>query len=89
MAKLIPLDGANKVEYQDTKGVRTYHPRRDGSIEVGNRTVADALVKEGLAFRGSATGPVAHLPGFVCNGCGRRNYFKHCGGCNSNDSTKE
>lgn len=87
--RLVPLDGARAVEYETQSGMRRYRRQRDGTIHVGDRGVASALVKEGLAFPASATGPVAHLRGWACDGCGRRNYFRSCGGCGSDQGTRE
>lgn len=89
MPKLVPLDGAYRVEYEDTRGVRSYPKGRDGTINVGSNQVARELIKEGLAFLASATGPVAHLPGWRCTACGRRNYYRACGRCGSQDGAKE
>lgn len=89
MARMVPLDGAYQVEVAGTRtGVTRYRRGRDGTITVSERH-AKTLRREGLAVPASATGPVAHLPGFRCGGCGRRNYFKACGACGSAEGVKE
>lgn len=81
MARLLPLDGAYSVQVEGQFSTRTYNKRRDGTIEVPERD-ARALRREGLAVPAGAAGPTAHLPGgFTCPTCGRRNYFRRCGGC--------
>lgn len=80
MARLVPLDGAYRVEVEGQRGLRTYRKGRDGTITT---TEADArsLIREGLAVRAGAAGPTAHITGgYVCE-CGRRNYFRRCGKC--------
>lgn len=90
MTRLIPLDGAYSVEIVgNLTGKRTYHKGRDGTIRVEAQDDVRALRREGLAVPASATGPVFHLPGFQCTGCGRRNYFRACGRCGSERATKE
>lgn len=80
--RLLPLDGAYSVQVQGTHtGTRTYAKGRDGTITTSERD-ARALIREGLAVPATAGGPTAHLRGgFTCPGCGRRNYFRRCGGC--------
>lgn len=88
--RLVPLDGAYKVEVETTSGHQArYWKGKDGTITVEDQRDANWLLKEGLAFRASATGPVAHLRGFVCPTCRRRNYFKTCGGCGSAEGRRE
>lgn len=89
MARLVPLDGAKAIEYQTPAGMATYRKQRDGTVRVGNEGVARALVREGLAFVASATGPVFHVSGWACGGCGRRNYFRTCGACGSDQGRRE
>lgn len=89
MARLVPLDGAYEVQVAGTHtGVTTYRRQADGTINVAERH-AKNLVREGLAFVASAAGPTAHMPGYRCPDCGRRNYFKTCGACGSADGAKE
>jgi hypothetical protein len=89
MDRLVPLDGAYKVEVAGTlTGSRTYRKQRDGTIHVESQADRRALVREGLAVPASATGPVAHIPGYRCS-CGRRNYFRSCGRCGAQDGTRE
>ena len=88
MARLVPLDGAKAVEYETPRGLARYPKQRDGTIRVGNEGVARALVREGLAFVASATGPISHLRGWVCP-AGHRNYFKACGRCGSDGSREQ
>lgn len=89
MTRLIPLDGAYSVEVSGQRGLRSYRKGRDGTIAVESQADVRALRREGLAVPASATGPVAHLPGFACGQCGRRNYFRRCGACGSDNATKE
>lgn len=90
MARLVPLDGAYKVQVAGTHtGRREYRKQRDGTLHVESQRDVKALVREGLAVPAAATGPVAHLPGFRCDACGRRNYFKTCGACGSMDGRRE
>lgn len=90
MTRLVPLDGAYSVEVQgNLSGRREYRKQRDGTLHVENQQDVKALVREGLAVPAAATGPVAHLPGYRCGGCGRRNYFKTCGACGSADGRRE
>jgi len=90
VTRLIPLDGAYKVQVAGTHtGTHTYRKGRDGTIRVEDVQHARALMREGLAVPAAATGPVAHLPGFRCATCGRRNYFRICGACGSAESSKE
>lgn len=78
---MTPLDGAYSVQVESQAGLRTYNKRRDGSIEVPQRD-AKALIREGLATAANTAGPTAHLPGgYTCGACGRRNWFRRCGGC--------
>lgn len=89
MARMIPLDGAYQVEVAGTRtGVTRYRRDASGLIDVQERHVK-GLIREGLAVPASATGPVAHLPGFACPDCGRRNYFRTCGACGSTDGVRE
>jgi len=90
MQRLVPLDGARSLEVQGayTGRVARYDKRGDGTLHVGDRQHAKALVAEGLAVPASAAGPTAHLRGFVCP-CGRRNHFKTCGSCGSPDGERE
>lgn len=84
MDRLVPLDGAYSVEVAGTlSGARRYRKQRDGTIHVEDRGDAKALLAEGLVVRAAATGPVAHLRGWRCGSCGRRNYFRTCGKCGS------
>ncbi len=70
-----------KVEVAGQHGLRTYRKGRDGTIDAPE-TDARALIREGLAVAAGVAGPTAHIRGgFVCEGCGRRNYFRRCGGC--------
>lgn len=88
--RLVPLDGAYKVEVETATGREsTYRKGRDGTITVSNPQDTKWLIAEGLAFRASATGPVAHLRGFACPTCGRRNYFQACGRCGSPEGRRE
>jgi len=82
MRRLLPLDGAYSVQVQGTHtGTRTYDKRRDGTILTSERD-AKALIREGLAVPANTAGPTAHLKvGYICPACGRRNYFRRCGGC--------
>lgn len=89
MSRLIPLDGANRVEVETNYGLAVYPKRRDGTIQVEDQSHAKWMRQEGLAVPASATGPVMHLPGFKCGGCGRRNYFITCGACGSEDGRRE
>lgn len=91
MHRLVPLDGARalQVEGARTGRVSTYRKHADGTVHVDNKAHAKTLVAEGLAVPASAAGPSAHLRGFECSGCGRRNYFKTCGACGSADGQKE
>jgi hypothetical protein len=90
MQRLVPLDGARALEVEGarTGHVARYHKRSDGTIHVGSKAHAMALVAEGLATAATAAGPSAHLRGYRCP-CGRRNYFKTCGACGSADGTRE
>lgn len=90
MARMIPMDGMNKVEVVgNLTGKRTYRKDRAGVINVESRSDRKDLIAEGLAVMATAAGPSAHLPGFTCGGCGRRNYFKTCGGCGSTEGTRD
>lgn len=90
MSRMIPLDGAYKVEVVgNLSGKRTYRKDRRGAIEVESRSDQKALIAEGLAFPAAVAGPSAHLPGFQCVDCGRRNYFKTCGNCGSVEGMKD
>lgn len=86
--RLVPTDGAYRVEVETTRGVRAYWKGRDGTITAGNQDAKD-LIREGLAFPASATGPIAHLRGWRCPDCGRRNYVKVCGRCGCPDGERE
>lgn len=77
MARLLPLDGAYSVQVESQRGTRTYNKRRDGTIEVPESD-ARALRREGLAI---AVGWHDNARGYACGNCGRRNYFRRCGGC--------
>lgn len=91
MSKMIPLDGAYRLEVATISGgFRQYRKdRRRGTIDVEDQSDRRAMIREGVAVDASATGPVAHLPGYRCSGCSRRNYFKTCGGCGSSDGVRE
>lgn len=78
--RLVPLDGAYRVEVAGQRGTRVYHKGRDGTITT-SETDARALIREGLAVPAGTAGPTAHIAGgYVCE-CGRRNYFRRCGRC--------
>jgi len=91
MQRLVPLDGARalQVEGAHTGRVTNYPKHADGTLHVGNRQHARALIAEGLVVPASAAGPTAHLRGYVCPNCGRRNYFTTCGSCESPDGERE
>lgn len=87
--RLVPLDGAYTVQVAgNLTGLREYRKAPDGTITVPESD-ARLLLKEGLAFRAAATGPAAHLPGFVCPHCGRRNWIKTCGRCGADNGVRE
>lgn len=90
MQRLVPADGARalQVEGARTGHTTTYRQQRDGTMHVGNRNHAKAMIAEGLAVPATAAGPSAHLRGWICP-CGRRNYFKTCGSCGSPDGERE
>jgi hypothetical protein len=85
VGRMIPVEGAYKVQVQTSSGQQAeYRPGRDGSIEVADPRQAVWLRREGLASPAGAAGPTAHLRGYRCP-CGRRNFFKTCGGCGAED----
>jgi hypothetical protein len=89
--RLVPLDGARALQVQGARTglVATYRKRRDGTMLVDSKQHAKTLIAEGLATPATAAGPSAHLRGYHCPDCGRRNYFKTCGACGSADGTRE
>jgi hypothetical protein len=87
--RLLPLDGASEVQVEGQAGLRRY-PKdvRTGTITVTERD-ARSLLREGLAVPAGAAGPTAHLRGFVCPTCARRNYFKTCGHCGDREGVTQ
>jgi hypothetical protein len=78
--RVLPLDGAYSLQINSERGLRTYNKRRDGTMNVPE-SEARIMLREGVAVPAGAAGPTAHIRGgFICP-CGRRNYFRRCGGC--------
>lgn len=77
---MLPVDAAKSVQIESERGLRTYRRRPDGSMEVPERD-ARIMRAQGMATPAGIAGPTAHLRGYECVPCGRRNYFRRCGAC--------
>jgi hypothetical protein len=82
-------EGARQIKVgSESRGLEAvYRADRAGMVDVSQRH-ADLMRKDGCATVANTAGPTAHVPGFVCS-CGRRNYFKRCGACGSEDGVKQ
>jgi hypothetical protein len=79
--RVTPIDGAQSLQINSERGLRTYNRHADGGMYVPDRD-ARVLIAEGVAFPANAAGPTAHIRGgFTCVSCGRRNYFRRCAAC--------
>lgn len=75
------MDGMQSLKLQTVYGRdRTYARGRDGTMTM-SQADARTAIREGVAVPASAAGPTAHLRGFTCSHCGRRNFFRRCGSC--------
>lgn len=80
MARILPMDGMQSLQIASEFRQRTYARDHDGTMTVSEADARTAI-REGVAVPANAAGPTAHIRGgFICP-CGRRNYFRHCGGC--------
>jgi hypothetical protein len=77
---MLPIDAAKSLQVESERGTRTYRRRPDGSMDVPEHD-ARIMRAEGMAVPAGIAGPTAHLRGFDCVHCGRRNYFRRCGSC--------
>lgn len=82
MSRMLPIEGANRVEVQTTSGGFTTYPKqRDGSIVVDDPKHREWLRREGLAIPGNEGGTlIGRSGGFTCPN-GHENYFRTCGRC--------
>lgn len=78
--KVLPMDGMQSLKLRSEFGSRTYARDRDGTMSLPQADARTAI-REGVAVRANVAGPTAHLRGFTCPACGRRNFFRRCGRC--------
>lgn len=75
------MDGMQSLKIGSEYGrSRTYARNHDGTMSLSEAD-ARAAIREGVAIPANAAGPTAHIRGFICPACERRNFFRHCGGC--------
>lgn len=75
-----PIDGMQSLKLRSEFGSRTYARNPNGTMTLSDADARTAI-REGVAFAANTAGPTAHLPGFTCGRCGRRNFFRRCGAC--------
>lgn len=75
--RVLPMDGMQSLK---VAGGHTYARNHDGTMTL-SAADARAAFREGVVIPANAAGPTAHLRGFTCLECGRRNFFRLCGAC--------
>lgn len=87
MTRLCPPDAAcGQLEIISENRAARYTPGARGYVNVDDAKHEKALREIGCF---PAAGRPAHASGFICGDCGFRGWFKGCGRCGSENSTRE